>query len=105
MKLRPTTTPEYAVELAERLDPDNTPGRLTFITRMGARDVRDALPPIVEKVTASGHPVLWVCDPMHGNTREASTGHKTRSYDDVADEVLGFFQVHKSLGTVPGLST
>ena len=102
VKLGPTTTPEYAVELADRLDPEHTPGRLTFITRMGAREVRDALPPIIEKVTASGHPVVWVCDPMHGNTREASTGHKTRSYVDVTDEVLGFFQVHKALGTVPG---
>ena len=102
VKLGPTTTPEQAVEIADRLDPDHVPGRLTFITRMGAGVVRDALSPIVEKVTASGHPVLWVCDPMHGNTREASTGHKTRSYDDVADEVLGFFQVHKALGTVPG---
>jgi 3-deoxy-7-phosphoheptulonate synthase len=102
VKLGPSTTPEQAVELADRLDPEQTPGRLTFITRMGAGSVREALPPIVEKVTASGHPVLWVCDPMHGNTREAASGHKTRSYDDVADEVLGFFQVHKSLGTFPG---
>jgi 3-deoxy-7-phosphoheptulonate synthase len=102
VKLGPTTTPEQAVDLADRLDPEHTPGRLTFITRMGAGQVREALPPIVEKVTASGHPVLWVCDPMHGNTREAASGHKTRSYDDVADEVLGFFQVHKSLGTFPG---
>lgn len=102
VKLGPTTTPEQAVEIAERLDPDRIPGRLTFITRMGAGVIREALAPIVEKVTASGHQVLWVCDPMHGNTREASTGHKTRSYDDVADEVLGFFQVHKALGTVPG---
>ena len=102
VKLGPTTSPEQAVELAERLNPDRVPGRLTFITRMGAGTVRDALPAIVEEVTASGHPVVWVCDPMHGNTREAASGHKTRSYSDVADEVLGFFQVHKKLGTVPG---
>ena len=102
VKLGPTTTPETAVEMAERLNPDGIDGRLTFISRMGAGVVRDALPPIVEKVQASGHRVLWICDPMHGNTREGSTGHKTRSYDDVADEVLGFFQVHKALGTVPG---
>ena len=102
VKLGPTTTPEQAVELADRLDPDHVPGRLTFIVRMGAGVVRDVLPPIIEKVTASGHPVVWVCDPMHGNTREAASGHKTRSYTDVADEVLGFFQVHKKLGTVPG---
>ena len=102
VKLGPTTTPEQAVELCERLNPERIPGRLTLITRMGAATIREALPPIVEKVTASSHPVVWVCDPMHGNTREAASGHKTRSYSDVADEVLGFFQVHKSLGTVPG---
>ena len=102
VKLGPTTTPEQAVEIADRLDPDHVPGRLTMITRMGSGQVRGVLPAIVEKVTASGHPVVWVCDPMHGNTREAASGHKTRSYSDVADEVLGFFQVHKRLGTVPG---
>ena len=102
VKLGPTTSPEAAVEMAELLNPDRIDGRLTFISRMGAGVVRDALPPIVEKVQASGHRVLWICDPMHGNTREGSTGHKTRSYDDVADEVLGFFQVHQALGTVPG---
>ena len=102
VKLGPTTTPEQAVELCDRLNPERIPGRLTLITRMGAGNIRSTLPAIVEKVTASGHAVVWVCDPMHGNTREAASGHKTRSYDDVADEVLGFFQVHKSLGTVPG---
>jgi 3-deoxy-7-phosphoheptulonate synthase len=102
VKLGPTTTPEFAVELCDRLNPERVPGRLTLITRMGAGTIREALPPIVEKVTASGHPVVWVCDPMHGNTREASSGHKTRSYADVADEVRGFFEVHKALGTVPG---
>ena len=102
VKLGPTTTPEQAVELAERLNPDRIPGRLTFIVRMGSGVVRDNLPAIVEKVTASGHPVVWICDPMHGHTREAASGHKTRSYNDVADEVLGFFEVHKALGTVPG---
>ncbi len=102
VKLGPTTTPEQAVELCERLNPERVPGRLTLITRMGAGTIREALPPIVEKVTASGHQVVWVCDPMHGNTREAASGHKTRSFDDVADEVQGFFEVHKALGTVPG---
>jgi 3-deoxy-7-phosphoheptulonate synthase len=102
VKLGPTTTPEFAVELCDRLNPERVPGRLTLITRMGAGTIREALPPIVEKVTASGHPVVWVCDPMHGNTREAASGHKTRSYADVADEVRGFFEVHKAHGTVPG---
>ncbi len=68
VKLGPTTTPDDAVALIERLDPDAVPGRLTLITRMGAGKVRDVLPPLVEKVTATGRPVVWVCDPMHGNT-------------------------------------
>jgi 3-deoxy-7-phosphoheptulonate synthase len=75
-KLGPTTTPDDAIALAGRLNPDNEPGRLTFITRMGAGRIRDALPPLVEKVTAAGVEVAWVCDPMHGNTFEASSGYK-----------------------------
>ncbi|EST34579.1 phospho-2-dehydro-3-deoxyheptonate aldolase [Streptomycetaceae bacterium MP113-05] len=102
VKLGPTTTPEDALTLVERLDPDREPGRLTFITRMGAGKIRDHLPTLVEKVTASGAQVVWVCDPMHGNTFEAASGHKTRRFDDVLDEVKGFFEVHKSLGTHPG---
>jgi len=102
VKLGPNARPEDAVALVERLDPDRRPGRLTFITRMGAGQVRDALPPIVEKVTASAAEVVWVCDPMHGNTTESSTGLKTRHFDDVVEEVTGFFEVHRALGTVPG---
>ncbi len=102
VKLGPTTTPEEAIALIDKLNPDNEPGRLTFITRMGAGRVRDALPTLVEKVTASGATVAWVCDPMHGNTFEAPSGHKTRRLDDVLDEVAGFFEVHHALGTHPG---
>ncbi|MDT0264943.1 3-deoxy-7-phosphoheptulonate synthase class II [Streptomyces sp. DSM 44915] len=102
VKLGPTTTPEDALALIDRLDPDRRPGRLTFITRMGADKIRDRLPTLVEKVTASGARVAWVCDPMHGNTFEAASGHKTRRFDDVLDEVKGFFEVHKGLGTHPG---
>ncbi len=69
---------------------------------MGSAKVRDALPSIVQKVDASGIPVVWVCDPMHGNTREAASGHKTRQFDDVVTEVEGFFEVHRNLGTIPG---
>jgi hypothetical protein len=64
--------------------------------------VRDVLPPIVEAVTAHGSPVVWVCDPMHGNTITASTGYKTRRLEDIMDEVRGFFAVHNDLGTCPG---
>lgn len=102
VKLGPTTTPEEALTLIERLDPEREPGRLTFITRMGADKIRDRLPNLVEKVTASGARVAWVCDPMHGNTFEAASGHKTRRFDDVLDEVKGFFEVHKELSTHPG---
>jgi 3-deoxy-7-phosphoheptulonate synthase len=102
VKLGPTATPDEAVALAERLNPDNEPGRLTFITRMGAPRIRDVLPTLVDKVTAAGVEVGWVTDPMHGNTFETSTGYKTRNFDDVIDEVRGFFEVHHSLGTWPG---
>ncbi|MEU6170646.1 class II 3-deoxy-7-phosphoheptulonate synthase [Streptantibioticus parmotrematis] len=102
VKLGPSSTAEDALTLIERLDPEREPGRLTFITRMGADKVRDRLPELVEKVTASGAQVAWVCDPMHGNTFEAASGHKTRRFDDVLDEVKGFFEVHKGLGTHPG---
>ncbi len=102
VKLGPTTTADDALALAAKLNPNNTPGRLTFITRFGAGKIRDGLPQIVEKVTAEGVQVAWVCDPMHGNTFEASSGYKTRRLEDVVEEVQGFFDVHRSLGTWPG---
>jgi 3-deoxy-7-phosphoheptulonate synthase len=102
LKIGPTTTPDQAVEYVERLDPRNEPGRLTLIARMGNGNVREVLPAIVEKVEASGHKVIWQCDPMHGNTHESSTGYKTRHFDRIVDEVQGFFDVHRSLGTWPG---
>jgi 3-deoxy-7-phosphoheptulonate synthase len=102
LKIGPTTTPEQAVEYVHRLDPHNQPGRLTLISRMGNGKVREVLPAIVEKVTASGHKVIWQCDPMHGNTHESSTGYKTRHFDRIVDEVQGFFEVHRRLGTHPG---
>ncbi|MFD3546473.1 class II 3-deoxy-7-phosphoheptulonate synthase [Streptomyces sp. NPDC058655] len=102
VKLGPATTPDDALALIDRLDPDREPGRLTFITRMGAGTVRDRLPGLVEKVTASGARVVWQCDPMHGNTFSSESGYKTRRFDDVLDEVKGFFEVHQGLGTHPG---
>ncbi|WP_341361241.1 3-deoxy-7-phosphoheptulonate synthase class II [Georgenia sp. M64] len=102
VKLGPTTTGDDALALMDRLNPDGEPGRLTFITRMGAGKIRDALPALVERVTADGRPVTWVCDPMHGNTITSPSGYKTRELSTVLDEVHGFFGVHKALGTVPG---
>ncbi|MFT4084603.1 MAG: 3-deoxy-7-phosphoheptulonate synthase class II [Nocardioides sp.] len=101
-KLGPSATADDALALARRLNPDNEPGRLSFITRFGAAKIRDGLPGLVEKVTAEGVNVTWISDPMHGNTFSASTGYKTRRFEDVLDEVQGFFDVHRSLGTVPG---
>ncbi|MFL4907998.1 3-deoxy-7-phosphoheptulonate synthase class II [Streptomyces sp. MMS24-I2-30] len=102
LKIGPGTSPEQAVDYARRLDPQRVPGRLTFITRMGNTRIREALPPIVERVTAAGHEVVWQCDPMHGNTHESPSGYKTRHFDRVADEVRGFLEVHRALGTHPG---
>ncbi len=102
VKLGPKSTVDDALRLIDKLDPNREPGRLTFIARMGAGKIREALPALVDGVTKSGAQVLWVCDPMHGNTYEAPSGYKTRRFDDVLDEVKGFFEVHKSLGTHPG---
>jgi len=102
IKLGPKTTPEDALAMIAKLNPTNEPGRLTFITRMGAGQVREKLPPLLKAVKESGAHILWVCDPMHGNTFETSTGYKTRRFDDVMDEVRGFFEAHKSVGTHPG---
>ena len=102
VKLGPSATPDDAVALADKLDPDHEPGRLTFITRMGAGRILDELPPLIEKVRASGHPVIWSCDPMHGNTQTSASGVKTRHFDDVLGEVRSFFTIHHQLGTYAG---
>jgi 3-deoxy-7-phosphoheptulonate synthase len=102
VKVGPDATPAQLLALAARLNPAREPGRLTLITRMGAARIRTALPPLIAAVTAEGLPAGWVCDPMHGNTFEAPSGHKTRRFDDVLDEVRGFFEVHRALGTHPG---
>ncbi len=102
VKLGPSATPEEAAEYAKRLNPDNVPGRLTFITRMGAANAEEALPDIVRGVRDLGLEVVWSCDPMHGNTFVSETGYKTRKFTDVLHELRVFFEVHKAEGTVPG---
>ena len=102
VKVGPDTTGADAVALAEALDPDHEPGRLTLISRMGADRIRDALPPIVRAVEATGRKVAWICDPMHGNTFETNNGYKTRAFSQVVEEMNGFFDVHEALGTWPG---
>nr|WP_246308539.1 3-deoxy-7-phosphoheptulonate synthase class II [Kineosphaera limosa] len=102
IKVGPTADPAQIVELARLVNPDEQPGRLTLITRMGAGTIREALPAIVKGVTDAGIEVTWVCDPMHGNTFESPSGYKTRRFEDIVEEVRGFFDVHHQLGTIPG---
>ena len=102
VKLSAKADPDDVLRLIDRLDPQREPGRLSLITRMGASRVTEALPALIERVHGSGATVTWICDPMHGNTFESQGGYKTRNFDDIVEEVRGFFAVHKELGTVPG---
>jgi 3-deoxy-7-phosphoheptulonate synthase len=102
VKLGPAATPEEALALCERLNPARVPGRLSFVTRMGVDRVRTTLAPLIRAVRSAGHPVGWVCDPMHGNTFTSESGRKTRRFDDVLGEIQGFFAVHRAEGTWPG---
>lgn len=101
LKVGPSTSVEDLRILHHLLNPENVPGRLTLIARMGRDKVTDLLPPLVEAMKEEGAEVLWTCDPMHGNTFKASGGQKTRRFDDVLTEVAQFFAVHQSLGTWP----
>jgi 3-deoxy-7-phosphoheptulonate synthase len=101
-KIGPTCTPEELGALCERLNPDRLPGRLTLIMRLGADRVEELLPPLVRAVEAEGHPVVWACDPMHGNTFTSAGGRKTRRFDDILSELRSFFAVHRDEGTWPG---
>jgi len=102
LKCGPSLDPDELVRLIETLNPDNVPGRLTLIARMGADKVQSGLPPLLKAVKASGAKVVWCCDPMHGNTVKASSGYKTRHVSDVMSEVRGFFNAHDEVGTYPG---
>lgn len=102
VKLGPTTTVDDVSALVDKLDPHREPGRLTFITRMGTKAIRDALPPLLEASKDLEIQPVWVTDPMHGNGITTATGYKTRRFDDVVDEVVGFFEAHRAVGTHPG---
>ncbi|MGO0576398.1 class II 3-deoxy-7-phosphoheptulonate synthase [Ornithinimicrobium panacihumi] len=102
VKLGPTADRDTILRLMDKIDPEREPGRLTFITRMGAETVRDVLPALLTSMGDEAHHVSWVCDPMHGNTFTSPSGHKTRSFDAVVDEVRGFFTAHEEAGTHPG---
>ncbi len=102
VKLGPNTSVDDVLALIEKLDPEREPGRLTLISRMGAGKIREALPKLVKAVKDAGAQPLWVSDPMHGNGITTANGYKSRRFDDVMDEVRGFFEVHRDLGTFPG---
>jgi 3-deoxy-7-phosphoheptulonate synthase len=101
-KIGPTARPDEVVALCEALNPDRVAGRLTLISRMGAGTVTDRLPALLAAVRDAGHPVVWTCDPMHGNTFTSETGRKTRDFDAVLAEIAGFFAAHWAEGTWPG---
>jgi 3-deoxy-7-phosphoheptulonate synthase len=101
-KIGPSMTGEDVIALCEALNPARIPGRLTLITRMGADRIEQGLRPLLRAVSDTGHPVVWACDPMHGNTYTSPGGHKTRAFEDVMREVVGFVQAHRAEGTWPG---
>ncbi len=102
VKVGPTADPDEIAKLAELLNPDNTPGKLIFITRVGADGAYEKLLNLFQKMASKNQNVIWICDPMHGNTVKASSGYKTRKFDDVMSEVKAFFKAHKAVGTWPG---
>jgi 3-deoxy-7-phosphoheptulonate synthase len=102
VKLGPSVSPDEVVELCHRLDPDNTPGRLTLITRLGVNQVETSLPRLIRAVRDAKKEVVWVCDPMHANTFVTGSGVKTRRFDDILTEIKIFFAAHQQEGTTPG---
>jgi 3-deoxy-7-phosphoheptulonate synthase len=102
LKVGPTTTQEDLLRLIDTLNPANEPGRLTLIVRMGADKVEKLFPPLLRAVTRAGRKVVWLCDPMHGNTTTTSNGYKTRSFEAILTEVRRFFDVHAAEGTWAG---
>jgi 3-deoxy-7-phosphoheptulonate synthase len=102
LKIPPTIDVDTLIRSIDILNPDNEPGRLSLISRMGAGNVLDKLAPLVRAVKKEGRNVVWICDPMHGNTEKSSTGYKTRKFDNVLSEVRDFFAVHKAEGTHAG---
>jgi len=101
-KVGPTTEPDNLIRLIDILNPDNEPGRLTLISRMGADKVEQKLGPLVRRVKQEGRSVVWSCDPMHANTVKSAAGYKTRHFDRIMSEVEAFFAIHRAEGTHAG---
>jgi 3-deoxy-7-phosphoheptulonate synthase len=102
LKVGPDVTPDVLVELCRRLDPAREPGRLTLVSRMGADKISEHLPALLRAMQRAGHPVVWACDPMHGNTFAHESGYKTRHFDAVMHEVEQFFDCCAQQGVWPG---
>ena len=102
IKVGPTINEEELITLCEKLNPKNEWGKLTLISRMGADTVRSKLPPLIKTIKESGQKVLWVCDPMHGNTYKTDNGYKTRHFDTILEELEHFFAIHHAEETIPG---
>ncbi len=102
MKVGPKHDIDEILAIIEKLNPDNEPGRMTLITRFGAREIEKYLPPLLRAIKKEGINVVWSCDPMHANIRKTKSGHKTRSFDDILSELRCFFELHWAEGTVPG---
>jgi 3-deoxy-7-phosphoheptulonate synthase len=101
-KIGPDATPADVLAICEALNPNRVPGRLTLISRIGAALVEEALRPLIAAVRDAGHPVVWACDPMHGNTFTSAGGRKTRHFEDICAEIEGFVRAHHAEGTWPG---
>jgi len=102
IKVGPSLTPDVLLRLLDTLNPARVPGRMTLITRFGHDKIESGMPPLVRAVKREGHPVIWSCDPMHGNVIKTSSGYKTRPFDRILAEVRGFFAVHRAEGTFGG---
>ena len=102
MKGGPTLEPDALLKMLDTLNPSREAGRMTLISRFGNDKVREGLPRLVRAVAREGHPVVWSCDPMHGNVIKGESGLKTRPFDRILDEVKGFFEVHRAEGTHAG---
>ena len=102
IKISSTMQPDELIKICKILNPKNEKGKITLISRMGVNDIRKYLPPLIKKITNSDLNVLWMCDPMHGNTYKLKSGYKTRDFETISKEVQYFFDIHKNLSTIPG---
>lgn len=102
VKISDKCSPEELIRIVDTMNPDNLPGRLTIIVRMGAEKMRKNLPGLIRAVQREGKSVLWISDPVHGNTYKTESGIKTRNFEKIRDELRAFFDVHDEMGTHPG---